>query len=81
MGIRPVHSKVTAIRLPLAIMKKIDALVGKGNRSKFIATAIEKELKRQARREFIATSTGFIDDDVDTLVFINRLRAGDERTT
>jgi len=61
------------------IVEKIDALVGKGNRSRFIALAVERELKRQARLAHISGSEGFFDDDVDTLAFIDRLRASDER--
>lgn len=72
-------SKVTAVRLPPGIVQKIDALVGKGNRSRFIAAAIERELKRKARLTHIEGSEGFIDDDLDALVFVNRLRASDER--
>ncbi|MDQ0285897.1 Arc/MetJ-type ribon-helix-helix transcriptional regulator [Desulfofundulus luciae] len=73
------NSKITAVRLPLGIVQKIDALVGKGNRSRFIAAAIEKELKRKARLAHIAGAEGFIADDIDTLAFVNRLRAADER--
>lgn len=73
------NSKITAVRLPLGIVQKIDALVGKGNRSRFIAEAIEKELKRRARLAHIAGAEGFIADDLDTLTFVNRLRAVDER--
>lgn len=72
-------SKITAVRLPLPMVQKIDALVGKGNRSKFITTAIEKEIKRQERLADILSSEGFIDDEVDTLGFVNRLRASDTR--
>ncbi|RJQ28240.1 MAG: hypothetical protein C4589_06835 [Peptococcaceae bacterium] len=73
------NSRITAVRLPLIIVQKIDALVGKGNRSKFIAIAVERDLKRQARLAHISGSEGFFDDDVDTLAFVNRLRASDER--
>lgn len=73
-------SKVTAVRLPPGIVQKIDALVGKGNRSRFIAAAVERELKRKARLAHIEGSEGFIDDDLDALAFVNRLRASDERT-
>ncbi|HHW43037.1 hypothetical protein GFC01_03670 [Desulfofundulus thermobenzoicus] len=73
------NSKITAVRLPVGIVQKIDALVGRGNRSRFIATAIEKELKRRARLAHIASAEGFIADDLDTLAFINCLRAMDER--
>jgi len=73
------NSKVTAVRLPPGIVKKIDALVGKGNRSRFIAAAIERELKRRARLAYIEGAEGFFNDDLDTLAFVNRLRASDER--
>jgi len=73
------NSKITAVRLPCAIVQKIDVLVGKGNRSKFISAAIEKELKRKARLDHISKSEGFIDDGLDTLSFVNHLRASDER--
>lgn len=73
-------SKITAVRLPLMLVQKIDALVGKANRSKFIAAAIEKEIKRKARLAHISASAGFIDDQLDTLEFINLLKASDERT-
>ncbi|AEG15295.1 hypothetical protein Desku_1717 [Desulfofundulus kuznetsovii DSM 6115] len=73
------NSKITAVRLPLGIVQKIDTLVGKVNRSRFIAAAIEKELKRKARLAHIAGVEGFIADDLDTLAFVNRLRAADER--
>lgn len=72
-------SKITAVRLPLGIVQKIDALVGRGNRSRFIAAAIEKELKRKARLAHITGAEGFIADDLDTLAFVNRLRAMDKR--
>lgn len=72
-------SKITAIRLPPGIVQKIDALVGRGNRSRLIAAAIEKELKRRARLSRIRSAEGFIADDLDTLAFVNRLRATDER--
>lgn len=73
------NSKITAVRLPPGIVQKIDALVGKGNRSRFIAAAIERELKRKARQAYISSSEGFIADDLDTLAFINRLRDSDAR--
>jgi hypothetical protein len=53
--------------------------VGKGNRSRFIAAAIEKELKRQARLAHIEKGEGFIPDDLDALDFVNRLRSWDGR--
>ena len=65
--------------MPLGIVQKIDALLSRGNRSWFIAAAIEKELKRKARLAHIAGAEGFIADDLDTLNFVNRLRAIDER--
>lgn len=73
------NSKITAVRLPLGVVQKIDALVGKGNRSRFIAAAIEKELKRRARLAHMASAEGFIADDLNTLSFVNRLRAADEK--
>lgn len=79
MGVPGGDSKITAVRLPLAIVQKIDALVGKGHRSRFIAAAVERELKRRARLAHISTSEGFIDDEVDTLALVNSMRAADER--
>lgn len=73
------NSKITAVGLPVGIVQKIDTLVGRGNRSRFIAAAIEKELKRKARLAHIAGAEGFIADDLDALAFVNRLRAADER--
>ncbi|HAA90552.1 MAG TPA: hypothetical protein DCE07_08320 [Peptococcaceae bacterium] len=83
------NSKITAVRLPLNILKEIDTIAGKGNRSKFILSAIEKELKRQKRLAFIQKEEGFItgklvpdrrpEEGDDTLAFINRLREKDVR--
>lgn len=82
-------SKITAIRLPFKILKDIDAIAGKGNRSKFILSAIEKELRRQRRLAYIQKGEGFIADELvpdrrpeegdDTLAFVNRLREKDVR--
>lgn len=72
-------SQITAVRLPAEVVCRIDTLVGRGNRSKFIAAAVEKELKRQARLAHLEEAEGFIPDDLDTLAFVNRLRAWDER--
>jgi Arc/MetJ-type ribon-helix-helix transcriptional regulator len=82
-------SKMTAVRLPLKVIDEIDTMVGKGYRSRFIATAIEKELMRQKRLAYIQKSEGLFQHDLvadkkpgqdDTLAFINRLRASDVRT-
>ncbi|WXJ94234.1 hypothetical protein MCACP_07050 [Neomoorella carbonis] len=81
-------SKMTAVRLPLKVIHEIDTMVGKGNRSKFIAMAIEKELKRQKRLAYVQNSEGLWQGDLvpdkkpgedDTLAFVNRLRELDER--
>ncbi len=72
-------SQITAVRLPSEVVCRIDALVGRGNRSRFIAAAVEKELKRRARLAHLEEAGGFIPDDLDALVFVNRLRAWDER--
>jgi len=72
------NSKVTAVRLPPGIVQKIDAMVGKGNRSRFIAEAVERELKRRARLAYVEGAEGFFDDDLDALTFVNHLRASDE---
>ncbi|HHW41616.1 MAG TPA: hypothetical protein GXX19_10815 [Syntrophomonadaceae bacterium] len=42
-------SQITAVRLPAEVVCRIDTLVGKGNRSKFIAAAVEKELNPPKR--------------------------------
>jgi hypothetical protein len=78
------NSKITAVRLPLHILKEIDAIAGKGNRLKFILSSIEKELKRQKRLAYVQKEEGFISGELvpdkrpeegdDTLAFINRLR-------
>lgn len=81
-------SRVTAVRLPVRILKDIDDMVGKGKRSRFIITAIEKELKRQRRLSYIKNLPGLITDDLvpdrkpeedDTLAFVNKLRAADRK--
>jgi len=88
-GVAGRASRMTAIRLPLKIIDEIDTMVGKGNRSRFIATAIEKELMRQKRLAYIQKSAGLFQDDLvadkkpgedDTLSFINHLRTSDART-
>ena len=56
-------SRMTAVRLPVEVVKDIDALVGRGNRSKFITAAIEKELRRQKRLAYVRSSEGFISDE------------------
>lgn len=79
-------SRVTAMRLPVKVLKDIDDMVGKGNRSRFIIAAIEKELKRQKRLSYTKNSPGLIIGDLvpdrkpeedDTLAFVNKLRAAD----
>ncbi|PRR74900.1 hypothetical protein [Neomoorella humiferrea] len=76
-------SKMTAVRLPLSVIHEIDTMVGKGKRSKFIAMAIEKELKRQKRLAYVQNSEGLWQGELvpdkkpgedDTLAFVNRLR-------
>ncbi|MDN5344871.1 MAG: hypothetical protein PWQ18_983 [Clostridia bacterium] len=82
-------SRMTAVRLPIKVIHEIDTMVGKGNRSRFIATAIEKELMRQKRLAYIQKSEGLFQDDLvadkkpgedDTLAFINYMRVSDART-
>lgn len=75
----PKISKMTAVRLPLRVIKDIDTLVGRGNRSKFITTAIEKELRRQKRLAYVRSSEGLVSDDEipDALDFVDRLRQRD----
>lgn len=79
-------TRMTAVRLPLKVIRDIDCTFGKGNRSKFIVNAIVKELKRQKRLKYISESDGFIDyelvpdkqpDEDDTLAFVNLLRTSD----
>lgn len=72
-------SRMKAVRLPLEVVKDIDALVGRGSRSKFITAAIEKELRRQKRLAYVRSSEGFISDEAspDTLEFVDRLRQTD----
>ncbi|MGI9860828.1 hypothetical protein SDD30_05485 [Moorella naiadis] len=88
-GVAGRASRMTAIRLPVKIIDEIDTMVGKGNRSRFIATAIEKELMRQKRLAYSQNAAGLFPDDLvaakkpgedDTLAFINHLRASDVRT-
>lgn len=82
-------SKITAVRLPFKILQDIDAIAGKGNRSKFILSAIEKELRRQRRLAYLQGGEGFITGELvpdrrpeegdDTLAFVKRLREKDAR--
>ncbi|MCR4420400.1 MAG: hypothetical protein QHH27_10945 [Clostridia bacterium] len=70
---------MTAVRLPVRVIKEIDGLVGKGNRSKFIAGAIEKELRRQKRLAYLRSNQGLVSDEEipDAVDFVNRLRGED----
>ncbi|MDN5300888.1 MAG: hypothetical protein PWQ60_402 [Thermoanaerobacteraceae bacterium] len=74
-GVNPKKTKMTAVRLPVSVIDKIDRLFGKGNRSKFIYEAIEKELKRRKRLEFIEKDTNLISDDIkDSVEYVNEMR-------
>lgn len=46
MGRPALGNKATQVRLPQAIMDRIDALMGQNKRAKFIRYAVEQELKR-----------------------------------
>jgi hypothetical protein len=47
MGRPPLGNKATQVRLPQAIMDRIDALMGANRRAQFIREAVENELKRR----------------------------------
>ncbi|WP_422449117.1 YlcI/YnfO family protein [Thermoanaerobacterium sp. DL9XJH110] len=68
-------TKMTAVRLPVSVIEKIDSLYGKGNRSKFIYEAIEKELKRRKRLEFLEKDISLISDDIkDSVEYVDEMR-------
>ncbi|MCR4429715.1 MAG: hypothetical protein NUV45_01710 [Tepidanaerobacteraceae bacterium] len=77
-GASPKKTKMTAIRLPVSVIDKIDRLFGKGNRSRFIYEAIEKELKRRKRLLFIEEDANLISDDMkDSIEYVNEMRKFD----
>lgn len=47
MGRPPLGNKPTQVRLPQAVMDRIDALMGQNRRAQFIREAVEAELKRR----------------------------------
>lgn len=47
MGRPPLDVKPILVRLPSDVPARIDALVGKNNRAKFIREAVENELQRR----------------------------------
>lgn len=47
MGRPPLGNKATQVRLPQAVMDRIDALAGPNRRAQFIREAVENELKRR----------------------------------
>lgn len=49
MGRPPLKVKATVVRLPEGMNERIDALVGKNQRAKFIRDAVSKELQRLER--------------------------------
>ena len=44
---RPPIGKFTGVRLPQAILDRIDAIIGPGLRAMFIREAVERELERR----------------------------------
>lgn len=49
MGRPPLGNKPTQVRLPQAVMDRIDALCGKNRRAVFIREAVEAELERREK--------------------------------
>lgn len=47
MGRPPLHNKATQVRLSPSVMERIEALVGKSQRAKFIREAVENELEHR----------------------------------
>ena len=56
MGRPPLHMKVTEIRFPEETLARIDALVGKNNRAKFIRTAAEAALETAMQVKYPAST-------------------------
>ena len=53
----------THVVLPDELVEGVDDLVGKRNRSRFIAEATEKELRRERLREAIRKGAGILSDE------------------
>jgi len=53
----------THVVLPDELVEGVDDLVGKRNRSRFIAAATEKELRRERLREAIRKGAGILSDE------------------
>lgn len=51
MGRPPLGIISTTIRLPKALLERIDALRGPNRRAEFIREAVERELERQEREK------------------------------
>ena len=49
MGRPPLGNRATQVRLPQAVMDRIDALCGKNRRAEFIRDAVVAELERRER--------------------------------
>jgi metal-responsive CopG/Arc/MetJ family transcriptional regulator len=46
MGRPPLNVKNTTVRLPLAVLERIDRLLGRNRRAQFIRQAVEEKLAR-----------------------------------
>lgn len=49
MGRPPLGIKPTTVRLPAAVLARIDALMGAHRRAEFIREAVERELKSREK--------------------------------
>lgn len=49
MGRPPLGIISTTVRLPRAVLERIDALLGPGRRAQFIREAVERELERREK--------------------------------
>lgn len=50
MGRPKLHVIATTVRLPAAVLERIDALLGGNQRAKFIREAVEAELARREKK-------------------------------
>lgn len=57
------ESRLTPIRIPIDLLQAIDKHVGKGQRSKFIVEAAERELIRQRQLQAFEESAGAWKDE------------------
>lgn len=49
MGRPPLNVEATTVRLPRAVLERIDALAGPNRRAKFIREAVETELAKREK--------------------------------